>query len=373
MRKPLITLYIALLLASGCKTADNDDAAITAVVTKWNEIHNTKYIPGYVDLYALNIQFYGTQQDLAVLLPKLKLYTAKDSAQEIITPLDIRYYKSGTVKCSFTKRIYRNRKVKEYPTYLLLQKRFNKYLITGESDLITDSNKKITLNLGDEIGKTVSKNVLIVISFISLFLGALAFYLIKKRRDKIIEDSKPLDGSVYLKKEEIIVEKNSVEEMKTVYSLENQTDWEKGYDFEKYVSERFEKPYFKIKEWRSDKYHKGVYAISNKYPDFEIEYSSKYHKLLFSVECKWRSGFENNYIKLGKEGKLKEYKEFSKEFRQEVFIVLGVGGIPRNPESVYIIPIFDLASTTYTQQQIRKYLRYKKGNFFLNVDQMILE
>ena len=304
------------------------------------------------------------------MLPKLKLYTAKDSAQEIITPLDIRYYKSGTVKCSFTKRIYRNRKVKEYPTYLLLQKRFNKYLITGESDLITDSNKKITLNLGDEIDNTVSKTVLIVISFISLFLGALAFYLIKKRRDKIIEDRMPLDGSLYLKKEEIIVETKKdiqpiVENLNKAAESESAKK-EKGDAFERYVVDRLRGRHFVIKDWRSDKYHNGLYAVSNKYPDIEVELNTLNDKVTFAIECKWRSEFYNNEVKFAEEYQIENYREYSKNRDQKVFIVLGIGGTASSPESVYILPLDEIHSNTFTAYQLKKYRRYNDGSFFFD-------
>ena len=47
----------------------------------------------------------------------------------------------------------------------------------------------------------------------------------------------------------------------------------KGDNFEKFVVKKFDKKYFTIQEWRSDKYTDGIYAVSNHFPDLEVMFN----------------------------------------------------------------------------------------------------
>jgi hypothetical protein len=64
----------------------------------------------------------------------------------------------------------------------------------------------------------------------------------------------------------------------------------KGDAFEQFVVKNFDKAYFTLQEWRSDKYVDGIYPVSNHFPDLEVifTFKSKGFREAFAVECKWR-------------------------------------------------------------------------------------
>lgn len=114
----------------------------------------------------------------------------------------------------------------------------------------------------------------------------------------------------------------------------------KGLDFEKYVVNKFPKKYYSIKEWRSDKRVNGHYAETNTYPDLELILHLGKSEFTFAVECKWRHDISGNgYIKWCEESQLERYNIFAKDKNIPVFIVLGIGGTPSTPSSVYCVPL----------------------------------
>jgi hypothetical protein len=102
------------------QNAVNEDA-IRATAIKWNAIHNSKDIPAFKSLYSSTVLFYGKYTDAGKCINE-KAKFLNNSFQEIITPIQIFYYSSGTIRCVFTKRVIYKKSVKEYPSYLLLEK-----------------------------------------------------------------------------------------------------------------------------------------------------------------------------------------------------------------------------------------------------------
>ena len=360
MKKLLLSLLYILLFVGVANAGQKENEIIRAVVVKWQNIHNNKDINAFKKLYGSTILFYGRYKDLDALILNKQKFLAKDAYQEIISPIEISFYTSGTIKCDFTKKVTYNNEKKEYPSYLLLQKIDGQYLITGESDAITDQRLHVDLNIGKKIGTTVNKSAVIFIVIISILFGAGLFYFIKKRRDTLIANRQPLDGALYKRPIPIIIE----EEINT--EIANKKDKEKGDTFEKHVISRFPEQYYKIKIWQGDKYHEGRFAESNYHPDLIMELNTKNNKASFAAECKYRQTFFKGEIKLAKEYQIINYRKYATEFNQLVFIVLGVGGEPSNPDSLYIIPLNEINSTTYTENQLKKYLKYGKGDFFYN-------
>ena len=126
----------------------------------------------------------------------------------------------------------------------------------------------------------------------------------------------------------------------------------KGREFGDYVLELFnlrdDDNAFVMKEWQGDKtavstsHPLGIICPeSNRHPDFVFDYQGKG----FAVECKWREKLSSNIEKdLFPTDKLAIYQRFSTERSIPVFIVLGVGGEPSNPELLYNIPLSELPS-----------------------------
>ncbi len=148
---------------------------------------------------------------------------------------------------------------------------------------------------------------------------------------------------------------------------------EKGRAFEEYVVSHFNKKYFALKEWRGDKYYQGSYAESNRYPDMEYEFSLDGKTVQFAVECKWRSKFNNERVTWATEEQADIYRKFEKEKDMPVFVVIGVGGTPSDPEQVYAVPLRALKLNIAKEDYIRDFMReYKENNFYLDTENMLL-
>ena len=109
----------------------------------------------------------------------------------------------------------------------------------------------------------------------------------------------------------------------------------KGREFEDYVLELLNIAHndrLTLKEWRGDKSLPGVYPESNSAPDFVFEYAGK----PFAVECKWRSHLSKDIEKeLLPAERMASFQQFSTERQMPVYLLLGIGGLPNDPDSLY--------------------------------------
>ena len=132
----------------------------------------------------------------------------------------------------------------------------------------------------------------------------------------------------------------------------------KGREFEDYVLELFDVRKdgdFTLKEWQGDKTLGDVCPESNRYPDFVFSYQQSH---CFAVECKWRERLTANIEKdLFSTDKLAIYQQFADEHRMPVFVVLGVGGEPCQPELLYIIPLKEIPAIIDKSKSIVAFLR----------------
>lgn len=156
---------------------------------------------------------------------------------------------------------------------------------------------------------------------------------------------------------------------------EPEDNFAKGEEFEKFVVKKFNPRYFRLEEWRSDKYVDGRYAQSNHYPDLEVtfEMKSKEIKERFAIECKWRKSFYKNGIEWAKGYQLSNYQQFAKDLHIPVWVVIGVGGLPSAPEEVYVMPLTTLTSPTVSKEELQDYRKsdLQKG-FFWDYDADVL-
>lgn len=148
------------------------------------------------------------------------------------------------------------------------------------------------------------------------------------------------------------------------------TSEEKGNAFEKWVVKRFSRDYFSIKEWRGDKYVDGIYAESTTNPDLEIEFRLGAMRKMFAVECKWRAAFDQGdqpFIEWASERQIATYQEFAASRSIPVFVVIGIGGRPDDPENVYVVNLKNLKYPKATAEYLSRFRRSKKdGDFFFD-------
>lgn len=120
-----------------------------------------------------------------------------------------------------------------------------------------------------------------------------------------------------------------------------QTDenFEKGYEFEKYIVDLFNKDYFNIYAWTTDisGKHGNRWVESNLNPDLIMRYIPRNEK--FAIECKYRSNLENGNLNWSYQDQIDRYNQFEQETSIPTFIIIGLGGNPSNPERMFCIPL----------------------------------
>jgi len=140
-----------------------------------------------------------------------------------------------------------------------------------------------------------------------------------------------------------------------------------GYSFERFIVSRFQKEYFTLHDWRSDKSHDGIYALSNLYPDLKYEFHHHAKHIFFAVECKWRKNFYNNGIELKPEH-IDNYIDYEQEENEKVFIAIGVRGTPAQPEFLFVFPLNDIdEDTTFLSRDfLNRYQKVPTSNFYFD-------
>ena len=164
-----------------------------------------------------------------------------------------------------------------------------------------------------------------------------------------------------------------------IKALTMSDDLIKGREFENYLISLFDIPNNKrirIKEWRGDKSLPGVYPENNSAPDFLFECNGQ----LFAVECKWRNHLpqkiDDNLLTPERQ---QFFIQYAKERNITVFLLLGVGGFPSDPDRLYLakadqaITIADLLKGAVSESSFRFTLlsevdAYAKGMDFVGSD-----
>ena len=142
-----------------------------------------------------------------------------------------------------------------------------------------------------------------------------------------------------------------------IRSITQPEEFLKGREFEDFVLELFnlhDDNGFVLKEWQGDKTLGDICPESNRHPDFVFDYQGKG----FAVECKWREKLPHNLSRdILPEEKISIYQQFSVARKIPVFIVLGVGGEPSNPELLYNIPLSEVPLVLSHAKSIVEFLR----------------
>ena len=116
--------------------------------------------------------------------------------------------------------------------------------------------------------------------------------------------------------------------------------FDKGHLFEDFIVTLFNRKKFSLLEWRSDKRaSNGVYPLSCSFPDLEFIYSRGKYKHHFAVECKWRKQFFHGKIAWADKRQIEIYNGFQYQNAISVYVAIGVGGTPANPQELFISPL----------------------------------
>lgn len=142
----------------------------------------------------------------------------------------------------------------------------------------------------------------------------------------------------------------------TTICAKNEVNYFKGYLFEKWIIEHFrEEDGHTLIEWRSDKSIRGIekgtrYPESSKFPDMVFQISHNDVEMKFAVECKYRAKLTGNTI-VGARN-LSSYRKYASMTNQIVFIMIGVGGKPSEPEMIYLVPLHKIEPDSLTKSTL---------------------
>lgn len=159
--------------------------------------------------------------------------------------------------------------------------------------------------------------------------------------------------------------KPSVEQ--TERADEKEEMWRKGREFEEFVISLMPKD-MKLVHRTADYSSNGVYAEENSDPDLSFAINDQNgQRQVFAVECKWRASWRGQHVDWTYDKQLARYQQFSKDKDMPVFIALGIGNSPSDPEELYLVPLTIMKQTYVKKGYITKYRR-KTTSAKLNYD-----
>lgn len=136
----------------------------------------------------------------------------------------------------------------------------------------------------------------------------------------------------------------------------------KGVTFEGYVESLFSKQEWCIAE--SNAYRKlGRWVESYSNPDFIFIHRRTNKKI--AVECKYKEK-EYERILWAYEDQIERYQNFSQKQNIPVFVILGIGGRPKNPKRVFLVPLSQIKYPDVKIDYLEKFKRDPKKYFSLD-------
>lgn len=140
------------------------------------------------------------------------------------------------------------------------------------------------------------------------------------------------------------------------------TTYKIGDAFEKHTSKLFPDDNFTILSYTpSCTILEGRRIESKKDPDFQFRYEKT--GLVFWVECKFRSHLHGKRLHWSNYYQMNRYKKHEANTGQPVFIMVGLGGTPKDPSEKFFIP---LKHITYPKLYPSKFkdFKIKHDNFY---------
>src|SRR3989338_5434447 len=138
----------------------------------------------------------------------------------------------------------------------------------------------------------------------------------------------------------------------------------KGRSFEGYIENLFRKN----KEWkvgRDNSYRKLRKGWVESYGDPDFVFIHRRTNQKIAVECKYK---EKEYEKIlwAYEDQIEHYQNFSTKEKIPVFVILGVGGRPKNPKRVFLAPLSQIKYPDVKIDYLVKFERDPKKYFSLD-------
>ncbi len=231
------------------------------------------------------------------------------------------------------------------------------------------------------------RNILLLIILFVAIIAFLIYRLHKRNKDKVYRNTGVISRTIStslmpsrprrtLVATGLYSNTNSAQTRRSTAA--DEMHYEMGIKFESYIMSLFNKNDWSIVDYTKDlskKLHRRVESDSD--PDFTMR-----HKItdnIVSIECKYRSKITyigSGYgVKWAKSYQIRNYNEFSKRTKYTVFVVIGIGGLPSNPEKIFILPLSCLKDPFVGIKYLEKFKRNSKNIFtiegFEKLDQLI--
>ncbi|VVB95057.1 Uncharacterised protein [uncultured archaeon] len=150
---------------------------------------------------------------------------------------------------------------------------------------------------------------------------------------------------------------------------EENENYDKGVEFEKYVINLFNPKYFSIADWTRDSSGKhDIRVESDSNPDLTVRYLPTNEK--FSVECKFRSNLYDGKLRWTYGQKIEDYRQYARENNIPTFIAIGLGGYPDEPDRMFCIPLEAAKYPELYPSIYEKYERDPRKQFFWKRDML---
>jgi hypothetical protein len=134
------------------------------------------------------------------------------------------------------------------------------------------------------------------------------------------------------------------------------TSFEKGFAFEDYLITLFDKYPFRLFSRTKDKPFKTVvHTEADNLPDLTFRNLETNQKLF--IEAKWRANLIDGSLYIAELHSLERYKEYSKIENAPCYVVVGLGGYPRNPNRMFLIPLYEISGTSLTPPVFQRFER----------------
>jgi len=111
-------------------------------VQAWNMANKAARYVELADLYADEVVYYGSlfTHEKCMNNKRIFFQNHPDFYQRLIGEVKLDTLSSDEMKCTFLKRAFLDGVTSDYPSYLVFTRFNNQWLITSESDYITDEN-----------------------------------------------------------------------------------------------------------------------------------------------------------------------------------------------------------------------------------------
>lgn len=139
----------------------------------------------------------------------------------------------------------------------------------------------------------------------------------------------------------------------------------RGITFEGYIESLFAKNEWRIEQSNAfKKLGRWVESYSN--PDFVFIHRRTGKRL--AVECKYKNSFPEGGKRIiwANEDQIENYKNFSQKQNISVFVIIGVGGRPKNPKRIFLVPLTQIKYPDVRIDYLEKFERDPKKYFSLD-------